>query len=630
MDCASCAIGIEQALRRIGLHDASVNYATRTAYISPSEVFTEQRIIDEIKRIGYLAHLPGAATRAEPAQRDTQLFIKMILSLLLSIPLMLHMVVPWHWLHTGWVQCILATPVVLIGLMHFGRSAVGSLRAGLPNMDVLIILGVLASYTYSLAGLMLQLGHEYLFFESAAAIVALVFVGNFLESRASRKAASAIEELSRSHGTLARVVTNQNGYEQVREIPAEQIAVGDLLRVNTGDKVPTDCIIESGEVLVDEAVLTGESLPITRGRGLRVIGGSTVHSGSALLRASAVGEQTVLSGIVRLVKEAQGDKPPIQKIGDIVSAYFTPVVLLIALITFTGWIVATDLPSQDALLRAVAVLVIACPCAMGLATPMAVMVGIGRGARNGILIRGGSALQRLASVTTVIFDKTGTLTTGEFSVEKIEPIGISQTEAQALIHGLELQSSHPIARCLVRALADTPPAIFQSVEERRGYGMLGTDPNGVHYTLGRITTEAIGSGVESKERLALTRAGAIIAWISISDTLKADAVSAVHALRAMGLTPVMISGDSAAKCRTVAERLAISEVYAEQTPEQKVALVEQIQKRGPTAFVGDGINDAPSLALASVGIAMSNGTHLAIESSDLVVLQGSLTKVVDA
>lgn len=628
MDCASCAAGIEHFLKRSGISDASVNYASRAAYFTPSSIYTSERVIEEINRLGYRARRASAGS-ALGLHSDTPLLVKTIISVLLSAPLLLHMFFTWHWVHSGWVQWTLATPVALIGISHFGRSALGSLRTGLPNMDVLIVLGVVASYGYSLAGLLLHLGNEYLFFESAAAIVALVFVGNLLESRSSRKAAAAIEELSRSQGTRAKRVSAHKGYEETSDIPADEIVVGDLLRVNAGDKIPTDSVIESGQLLVDEAVLTGESLPLSREAGATVIGGSTVHSGSALLRATAVGEHTLLAGIMRLVKDAQGDKPPIQRFGDIVSAYFTPLVLAIALVTFVGWITLADLSSRDALLRAVAVLVIACPCAMGLATPMAVMVGIGRGARSGILIRGGSALQRLAGVRSVIFDKTGTLTSGDFSLENIETHGISEQEARALIHGLELHSSHPIARCLVKELSHTPPATFIKVEERRGFGMVGIDASGAEYTFGRAPNNG-ATPLNAGERIVLAKDGTIVASVGISDSVKPEAAAVISELTSMGLVPVMVSGDSAAKCNSAAAKLGITEVYAEQTPEQKVATVETIQLRGPAAFVGDGINDAPALARAAVGIAMSNGTNLAIESSDIVVLQGSLPRTVEA
>jgi len=633
MDCASCAAGIEHALKRAGFNDINVNYATRAAYFTPSGEHSSERVIGEINRLGYVASQRSEASPRAVAQQsshDRALTLKLVISVTLTLPLILHMFIPWSWLHSGWVQLALTTPVVAIGLSHFGRSAWGSLRSGLPNMDVLIVLGVVASYGYSLAGLFLQLGSQYLFFESAAAIIALVFVGNFLEARSSHKAGAAIEELSRAHPTRAKRVILRNGHEETSEIPAEQIAVGDLLRVNSGDQVPTDAVVESGELLVNEALLTGESLPVARGQGEQVIGGATVHSGTALLRARAIGEGTVLSGIIRMVREAQGDKPPIQRFGDIVSAYFTPVVLAIAVITFSGWTLLSDVSTRDALLRAVAVLVIACPCAMGLATPMAVMVGIGRGARSGILIRGGSALQRLAGVQFVIFDKTGTLTTGDFALDSIEVTGISEAEARAIIHGLELHSSHPIARCLVRELSSTQPFVFTTVEERRGFGMVGTTSAGDTYTLGRPNGASRAGDTLPNDYIALSRNGQIIARIHISDQLKNDAPNTVTSLVKMGLTPLIVSGDSNAKCQAIANKLGIAEVYAEQTPEQKVTIVEQVLARGPAVFVGDGINDAPSLARASVGIAMSNGTHIAMESADIVVLHGSLSRVLEA
>ena len=635
MDCASCAAGIERALRKSGVADVSVNFASRIAYFTPTAECSPPKVVAEILRLGYGAKQIEATERShaitEVAEQiaDRTLRRNMIVSLVLSAPLMLHMVISWHWLHSGWVQFALSTPVVLLGLRYFGRSAIGSLRAGLPNMDVLICIGVLASYLYSLAGLVLDLGGNYLFFESAALIIALVFTGNFLESRAVNKAASAIKELSRAQVTSARKITFANGHEESVTIQAHEIVKGDLLRVNTGDKIPTDSKIEQGELLVDESVVTGESSPVTKIVGQSVIGGSTVHSGSAILIATEVGEHTVLSGILRLVQQAQGDKPPIQRLGDIVSAYFTPVVIAIALATFIGWIAIADLPLRDALLRAVAVLVIACPCAMGLATPMAVMVGIGRGARSGILIRGGGAFQRLATIKHVIFDKTGTLTTGDFTLQSIEVLGISEEKARAIIHGIELHSSHPIARCLVRELSNTAPISFKTVNEKKGAGLVASMDDGTVYTLGTPKLGDLGDNREIDGRIILTEGGRVVAKIQISDSIKPEAKKTIETVKELGLTPILVSGDSQAKCAAVAAHLGIDEFYSQHTPEDKLRVVEAIQTRGPAAFVGDGVNDAPALAKAAVGIAMSTGTDLAIESAEVVLLQGSLPRLVE-
>lgn len=635
MDCASCAAGIERALRKAGVADASVNFATQIAYFTPTPQFTPPQVVSEITKLGYSAKQISSRDEyrvgSEESHKaaDRTLLINTVISLGLSLPLILHMFVSWHWLHSGWVQLAISTPVVILGLRHFGRSAIGSLRAGLPNMDVLICIGVLASYLYSLAGLLLQLGGNYLFFESAAVIIALVFTGNLLESRAVNKASSAIRELSKAQVTTARRVTFRNGHEESVTIQANEIVKGDLLRVNSGDKIPTDSKIEQGELLIDESLVTGESAPVTRFSGQTVIGGSTVHSGSAILIATEVGEHTVLSGIVRLVEQAQGDKPPIQRLGDIVSAYFTPVVIVIALATFIGWIAIADLPTRDALLRAVAVLVIACPCAMGLATPMAVMVGIGRGARNGILIRGGSALQRLATIKHVIFDKTGTLTTGDFSLQGIEVHGISEEKARSIIHGIELHSSHPIARCLVRELSGTPPQSFDTVHEKKGAGLIATTKEGTVYTLGTPKLGALAETHDMDGRIILTEAGRVVAKIQISDSIKPEAKKTIQAIKELGLIPILVSGDSQTKCAVVAEQLGITEFYSQHTPEDKLRVVEAIQTRGSAAFVGDGVNDAPALAKATVGVAMSTGTDLAIESADVVLLQGSLPRLIE-
>ncbi len=630
MDCAGCAAGIERALHKLGLPDASVNFATRSAYYTPAATFPTDRIVAEISKLGYTARVKETG-HEHHHEEDSELGKKALYSAILTAPLLLHMVVPSPLLHASWFQFLLATPVVILGCLQFGRSAIGSLRAGFPNMDVLIMIGVIASYGYSLAGMLLGLGNEYLFYETAATIITLVFTGNYLEHRSVRKAGSAIEELSRTQVTRAKKISTSNGTETITEIPASEIVSGDRLRVNTGDQIPADGEIADGDLLVDESILTGESLPLHRSSGMRVIGGSTVHSGTAIVVATEIGERSVLGGIVRLVREAQGDKPSIQKLGDIVSAYFTPVVITIALLSFLCWYVLVGIPFPDALLRSVAVLVIACPCAMGLATPTAIMVGIGRAAKRGILFRGGTAIERLAKVKTVVFDKTGTLTTGEFRLGTIEPLGVTESEVRSIILGLERHSSHPIARSLVREIGSSAaPMELSGIEELKGFGISGTVKDGARYSLGAAATIREAESAPRDGRLILARNGEPIARIKVEDSIKPGAVEAVAALKRLGISTVILSGDTREKSDAAGKALGIDKIYSEQSPAQKLEIISQLQQEHPTAFVGDGVNDAPALAKAGVGISMSDGTHLAIQSSDVVLLNGSLDRLVES
>jgi Cu+-exporting ATPase len=623
MDCGNCALGIEKKLRSLGIAAPTVNFATATARFEIPFHSSAEPFIKAIEELGYEVEHPSAPP---PSRVRFTLEQKAGVSALFTIPLFLGHMLPGmpHIFHSPTFQLILCLPVFLIGLTHFGSSALRSLRARFANMDVLIVIGLVASFGYSLYGTVLGLGAHFLFYETTATIATLVLIGNLIEARAVRRTSSAIEELARLQPERARKVDTTASPQQIVEIDARSVAPGDLLLVNSGDKVPADGTIVSGNGLIDESMITGESIPVERGIAESVIGGTIVCDGSFTFRANGIGDSTVLARIIRLVKEAQTNKPAIQRLGDTVSSIFVPVTLSIALATFLVSVTWLGLSYGEALIRAVAVLVIACPCAMGLATPTAVMVGVGRAARSGILLKGGSTLEEFASIRTIVFDKTGTLTTGDFTVGELKVFGREERFVQSLIASLEYHSSHPIATSLVRAFSDAPRLPLQNLQEEKGLGISGQDERGVRYRFGSRTLARIPANEAPPGALYLLEEDTVIARLILHDTVKPEAAQTIATLRSLGITPVMVSGDSETRCREVAREVGIEAVYAEHLPDDKLRVIKELEQRSATAFVGDGVNDAPALAGASVGVSLSNGTTVAIESARIVLLGGNL------
>ena len=628
MDCVNCATSITRFLERKGLKDVYVNYATGEVRFQAGEQAVDMEALKKgIAKLGY--HV------AEPEEQPAfwSLDRKLLVSALFTVPLLLQHIVMAigfhgiHALHDPWVQLLVCLPVFILGAWHFGVSAWGSLRNGTPNMDVLIFLGSTAAFVYSLVGAVLN-EPDYLFFETAATIITLVFTGNWLEKRSVKQTTTAIEELGKLQAPNARKVMPSGS---IVTISAKEVEIGDLLLVNEGDQIPTDGTVEEGEALLDESMLTGESEPVNKQKGDAVIGASLVAHGTLRLRATAVGRQTVLSRMIELVKTAQRDKPSIQRLADRISAIFVPAVVGIALVTFLVGFFGFDISFQKALMNSIAVLVISCPCAMGLATPTAVMVGVGRLARNGILVKGGQTVETFASIRQFIFDKTGTLTTGDFEVGAVDFLGNEPDQIRQVVSELEMHSSHPIAHSLLAFFHanNNGSAYLKSVEEQKGQGMTAVDPEGRTWQLGshRILGENGSNGTHS---LYLTRDDQLMATIDLRDTLKADAAQTIKFLKNKGLETVILSGDRQAKTRQIAADLGIDRYYAEQLPEQKLEVVEKLSAIMPTAMVGDGINDAPALAKATLGVSLSNASQAAIQSAQIILLNGQLHRITDA
>jgi Cu+-exporting ATPase len=630
MTCTNCALGVTKTLEKAGLTHVHADFASGEVVYSNVSALTKDAVINKIEALGYKVKKQGEDTHNHAhSSNKWGVEQKFWFSLAFTVPLMLHMVFPHtSFINNPWLQLGLSLPVVIVGILHFGRSAWGSLKSGVPNMDVLIFIGFTAAFGYSIWGTLsfdIHTVHNYLFYETAASIITLVLLGNVLEHRATMQTATAVKDLGQIQNTVARRVAFINGVETLVEVPNSEIYVGDILQVNTGDRIPADGAIIKGEASIDEAIVTGESMPVDKGPKDPVVGGTVVTSGSFRMQAKAVGNQTVIAAIIKMVKEAQRDKPSIQRLGDRVSAVFVPVVVGIAILTFFIAHFAFNLSTQQALMNAIAVLVISCPCAMGLATPTAVMAGIGRAAKNGIFIKGGRVLEEFANIKTIVFDKTGTLTTGKFEVKDIQLAdGINRQDIIDIMVELEKHSSHPIAQSIVAAFkADAKPIALTKVSEEKGLGMKGILGDDI-YQLGseKIVSTATTLPLKGEGQgggLYLLKNNNYIASFIIEDTIKPGTAAVIKELNTNGIETVLLSGDTQQRTDLFGKQVGISTVLGQKTPAEKLQVIKSYTAKNSTAMVGDGINDAPALSAAHVGISISGATSAALSSASIVL-----------
>ena len=575
---------------------------------------------------------------------------------------MLHMIglhVPF--LMNPLVQLALTIPVYIAGMGFFGRSAVKSLLKGVPNMNVLIALGATAAFVYSLYGTISGQGDQYLFYETTAAIITLVFLGNWLEEKSIATTQKALQQLATSQTSMANMIAYDDKHEEhIFPVESSSLRVGDLLLVKSGEQVPMDCKILWGEALVNEAIISGESTPVEKSINDKLIGGSMLENGTLKTYVTAVGEDTVLSNILKMVRKAQTEKPPVQQLADKISAVFVPVVVSIALLTFLANYFFGAVGAGESLLRCIAVLVIACPCAMGLATPAAIAVGLGRAARNGVLFKNAKSLEIFKDIRQVVFDKTGTLTTGQFVIKDYVLAGKNttpfidngQTGAQPLLavqtstspqkaivtidnsplttdefkriaFSLEKYSSHPIARAIAKEWKTKGEIRWAKIEEIKGLGMQARDKEGNRYTAGSYKTVEALTG-DDTHNIYLTCNEELLGWIDVADEIRAEAKEVIAILHSKGIKTILLSGDRKERCAQVAKAVGIDEVVAEQSPAQKLEQIGKYTAQAPTAMIGDGINDAPALAKATVGISLSDATQIAMQSAQVVLMNHGL------
>jgi Cu+-exporting ATPase len=629
MHCANCALTINKYLQKQGAKNVSVNAIDGGVSFEVAQKEPAQ-LAKGIESLGYkIAAENIAAAKAKKPFLSTH-GQRFLFCLPFTAVLMLHMIpgVHIHFLMNPWVQLALTLPVFVVGMSFFGRSAIKSLRNGVPNMNVLISVGALSAFVYSLVGAILGLGDDYLFFETTATIITLVFLGEYLEHASIQSTQRSLKALVKSQKVMANMIAFDDQHQEIIfPIENTQLKVGDLVQINTGEQVPADCKILWGEAQVNEALLTGESTPLFKKGKDVIIGGSIVESGTLKAQVIAVGGDTVLSGIINLVKKAQGEKPPVQQLADRISAVFVPVVIAIALVTLTlNWIVLKEF--TPSLLRSIAVLVIACPCAMGLATPAAIAVGLGRAARNGILFRNAKSLELFKDAKQVVFDKTGTLTTGKFAINKpqLAVSTITEDEFKRIVFSLEKYSSHPLAKSITAEWKVRDEIRWKKIDEIKGLGLEATDMQGNTYQIGSY--KIVGHLTKyDTHNIYVVRNNELLGWIDLQDELRPEAKTVVQYLQTKGIKTILLSGDRYDKCKQIADALGIEEVIAEQTPEQKLQVIATLSEAATTVMVGDGINDAPALAKATIGISMSEASQMAMQSAQVVLMGADLKKL---
>lgn len=624
MTCSNCALTVHKFLEKEGLQNVKVSLAGGDVSFTLNGHQHKEQLAKGIQSLGYSVEAEDMAIPPPKKRFLSNHKQRFLFCLLFTAPLMLHMFDRWwhiHWLMNPWIQLALCLPVYLVGMDFFGRSAIKSIRNGMPNMNVLVAIGATAAFVYSLVGALLNLGHEYLFFETAASVITLVFLGNYLEDASIRSTQKTLNNLARQQKVMANMIAFDGDHQELI-FPVENTTLrhGDLVLIKSGEQVPADCKILWGDATVNEAIITGESLPLHKQAKDTLIGGSLLIDGTVKAQVTAEAKDSVLSNIINLVKRAQGEKPPVQQLADKISAIFVPIVLGIAAVTFiVNYIVLQDFTAS--LMRSIAVLVIACPCAMGLATPAAIAVGLGRAARNGILFRNARSLELFRNIKQVVFDKTGTLTTGNFELSawNVTDKQVDATEFKRIVYSLEKFSNHPIAQCIAKAWKEKDTIRWATIEEVKGLGMKATTTGGDVYLAGSYKL-AMANTADDSHNVYVLKNDTLIGWIDVKDEVRPEANSIVQYLRHKNIRTILLSGDRLQKCQQLANFLGIDEVIAEQTPEEKLTVVEHLTLQGPTAMIGDGINDAPALAKATIGISLSEASQIAMQTADVVLM----------
>lgn len=648
MTCAACSARVEKHLNSLnGIKKANVNLATGSAKVQfVPGMITPSDICKSVNSIGYKANLSSDITEDErrvARQKDiNQQKIKFIFSLILAFPLILMSIstlIGKNFTLNPWVQLALATPIQFVAGWQFYVGAYNSLKSRSANMDVLVTLGTSVAYFYSVFALFI--GGDMLYFESSAMLITIILLGKLLETIAKGRTSEAIEKLMDLQAKKARVLRN----EKEVDIPIEEVVVGDMVIVRPGERIPVDGIIAKGNSSVDESMLTGESIPVEKNPGDKVIGASINKQGSFVFKATKIGKDTTLAQIIRMVEEAQGSKAPIQRLADKLSNVFVPIIIVLAILTFSGWYIK-GAPLSEALMHATAVLVVACPCALGLATPTAIMVGTGVGASKGILIRGGEHLELAGKIETVVLDKTGTITVGSPSVTDFIAFDPNnKREILSIIASGEKQSEHPLGEAIVKKAEELQLPLVDITEFK---ALPGKGIEFIHSgNIWHVGNEALARSLEvnfskiqdiknnweedGKTVMFIIKEKKLTGMIAVADTVKENARDAIKELRNLGIDVYMLTGDQERTAKAIAKQVGIENVIAEVFPDHKAREVQKLKESGKVvAMVGDGINDAPALATADVGMAIGTGTDVAIESASITLIRGDLTTIASA
>jgi len=629
MTCSNCALSINKTISKQGMQKVQVNALSGDVSFDNTG---DNKTLDTLKRniadLGYRVVDDSTPIQIEKKQWLSTSLQKCLFCLPFTLVLMFghwSMSLGYHFLHNAWLQMVICLPVFVLGMNYFGRSALKSLASGIPNMNVLIAMGASAAFIYSFIGTVTHDMNK-IFYETAASILTIVFFGNWLEDYSVQKTQKAINEMTTLQKVMANMIAYDNDHnEHIFPVENTALKVGDLILIKTGEQVPMDCKILSGDAEVNEAIISGESVPLFKKQGDILIGGSILANGTVKCYVTATGKDTVMNGIVTMMKHAQGQKPPVQLLADKISAIFVPVVVSISLLTIALNYFLFHQSFEESLMRSIAVLVISCPCAMGLATPAAIAVGLGRAAKQGILYTQMESMELFAQIKQIVFDKTGTLTTGDFKIAGYWFQDSREETFKSIVFSMEKFSNHPIAKSIAKEWKTKEVIKWKKIEEVKGLGMKAIDKEDNVYMIGSVKIDE--SILDKSHHLYVNKNGVLIGWMDIKDEIRPEARAVIDYCRSQNIKTILLSGDNTAKCMQVADALGINEVIAEQNPKQKLDTIEALCKQTPTVMVGDGINDAPALAKATISISLSSASQLAIQSASVVLMNNGLQKL---
>ncbi|CAN5337182.1 heavy metal translocating P-type ATPase [soil metagenome] len=624
MTCSTCALSVSKYLEKQGLKDVKVSLAAGEVTFDNEINVEETKIKKGIEGLGYKVIADHNDEVRKTAFLKTPLQ-KFWFCLPFTLILIMHMLpLHPHFLMNPWIQFALCLPVFIIGMEYFGKSAYQSIRNGVPNMNVLIAIGAMAAFVYSLSATLMGWGSESLYYESAATIITLVFLGYWMEERSIAITQKQLKSLSAEQKIMANMIAfDEDHKEQIFPVENKDLRTGDLILIKTGEQVPMDCKILWGSCSVNEALLTGESTPLEKNAKDTLIGGSIVETGTVKAQVTATGKETVLAKVIQLAKQAQSEKPPIQQLADKISGVFVPVVLGISVLTLLINYFLFHVAFDHSLMRAIAVLVISCPCAMGLATPAAIAVGLGRAAQSGILFKDAKSLELFKNIRQVVFDKTGTLTTGKFEIADHHFQNIFEEDFKKILYSLEKFSNHPIAKAITGNWKTAGEIKWKKVEELKGSGITATDADGNVYAAGSYKMINDVTAPEN-HNIYLIKNNMLLGWVDVKDELRPESLDVIRYFKQKNIKTILLSGDTEEKCKKMADQLKMDSYYSQKTPTEKLDIIANLNAASPTAMIGDGINDAAALAKATIGISLSDAAHLAMQNSQVVLMNNGI------